>query len=258
MMRIDMHTHIWNNQFDRVTEFVESLDRFEIDRAAVLGIAPYMDNEDVARCVKQAPDRLVGFAGLHPFAETTGIPRRDPVDELRRAVEGLGLRGLKLHPIIQGFKMNDPGLLPVVQAAGELGVPVLFHTGPSRGRVGRIANAEISLLDDLAIMCPDTVLIAGHADPWGVAPEIAAKHPNVYLETSISWPRYCSLIPGLAAQAIDIAGADHVLFGTDFSLGKDDRVREVDEVLTAASVSPESLAKVYAGNAAKLLDLSEG
>lgn len=251
-MTIDIHTHIWNTHLARVDEFIGKLDELAIDQACVLPIAPYMSNEDVARIAEGSNGRIIGWASVLPMAQTTGIPRTDPVDDLRHAVESLGLRGVKLHPMIQGFAMNDPGLVPVVRAAGELGVPVLMHTGPSNGRAGRIDNARIELLDDLAIMCPDTVLIAGHANPIVPATTyLARKHPNVYLEPSISWPRYAKLIPGLTAEAISHAGADKILFGTDFSLGNDDRVRAVHAMLEELDEADREL--VRHGNAERIL-----
>lgn len=252
-MRIDIHTHIWNNQFDRLDEFIGALDELEIDAACVLPIAPYMTNEDIARLVERGKERIIGWASVLPFADTTGIPRRDPVEDLRHAVEVLGLRGLKIHPMIQGFAMNDPGLVPVVSAAGELGVPVLLHTGPSNGRAGRVENARVELLDDLAIMCPNTVLVAGHANPLSVAGYLARKHPNVYLEPSIAWTKFCRLIPGLAEATVNEAGADKILFGTDFSLGREERVHGIDSVLSELEAS--NLAMIHGGNAKRIMKL---
>jgi uncharacterized protein len=254
-MKIDFHTHVWNNQMDRIDEFVQTAAGLGIDASVVLPIAPYMRNEDVASAVQQADGHLIGFCSVLPFAKTTGIPREDPIETLRHAVEDLHLVGLKLHPIIQGFAMNDPGLVPVVSAAGDLGIPVLLHTGPANGEFGRIENARLELLDDLATMCPRTVLVAGHADPLGAAPYLARKHPNVYLETSISWPRYGSIIPGLVKQTVDMASPEKILYGTDFSLGRDQRVHDMDAVLEQSGLPAEDLASIYGGNAERLLGL---
>lgn len=257
-LKIDFHAHIWNDQLDRVGEFVAALDKLEIDRSVVLPIAPYMENSAVAKVVEESAGRVVGFASVLPFAKTTGIPRVDPLESLREAIEDLGLSGVKLHPIIQGFALNDPGLVPVVSAAGDLGVPVLFHTGPANGEFGRIENARVELMDDLATMCPHTVLVAGHADPLGAAPYIARKHPNVYLETSISWSRYGSIIPGVVKQAVDLAGPEKVLYGADYHLGREQRVHETDAVLEASGLSDEALQLIYGGNAMRILRLEDG
>ncbi|WP_053202716.1 amidohydrolase family protein [Jiangella muralis] len=255
-MRIDFHTHIWNTQLDEVDTFVQNITALGIDKAVVLPIAPYMSNQAVADLVTKADGAIVGFASVVPFAETTGIPREDPVETLAHAVNVLGLKGLKLHPLIQGFSLNDPGLVPVVSAAGDLGIPVIFHTGPSNGRAGRLENGRIELLDDLAIMCPDTVLVAGHANPMSDALYLARKHPNVYLETSISWARWGALIPGLVKQVVTEAGPDKILYGSDFSLDRDQRVVDTDAVFTSSGLSAADLELVFGGNAARLLGLS--
>jgi len=254
-MKIDFHAHVWNTQLDQVDEFTGRLEALGIDKAVVLPIAPYMTNESIAELVKRGEGRIVGFSSVVPFAQTTGIPREDPIDTLGHAIGTLGLSGLKLHPLIQGFSLNDPGLVPVVSAAGDLGVPVLFHTGPANGRAGRLANGHLDLMDDLAIMCPNTVLVAGHASPMDNAVYLARKHPNVYLETSISWARWGRLIPGLVRATVEEAGPDKVLYGTDFSLGRDQRVADTDAVFTESGLSDEHLAMVYGGNAQRLLGL---
>jgi uncharacterized protein len=252
-MITDFHGHIWNTQLGQTDEIIGQMDEVGLDRLVVLPIAPYMTNEDVAGLVAKKPDRFVGFASVLPFAQTTSIPRRDPIEELEYAVKELGLKGVKLHPLIQGFELNNPGLAPVVQAAGELGVPVLFHTGPSYGKNGRTDHGRVELIDDLAMMCPNTVIIAGHADPLGAAPYIAHKHPNVYLETSIAWPRLCKLIPGLARDAIDIATPEKILYGTDFSLGRQERVRAMNLVLDGAELTAAEREMIQHGNAARIL-----
>jgi predicted TIM-barrel fold metal-dependent hydrolase len=252
-MKVDFHTHIWNDQQDRVAEFVTTASGLGVDKSVVLPIAPYMSNEDVARLVATDPDHLIGFASVVPFAQTTSIPREDPVETLGHAVEKLGLRGLKLHPLIQGFDLADPGLVPVVSAAGDLGIPVIFHTGPSNGRTGRLANGHAEKLDDLAIMCPNTILVAGHADPNSEAFYIARKHPNVYLETSIAWALWGSIIPNLTRRIVRETGPEKVLYGTDFSLGRQQRVIDTDAVFNSSGLSEDELALVFGGNALRIL-----
>lgn len=254
-MIIDFHTHIWNTQLNDLETFIKGLDDNDIDKAVVAPIAPYMSNADVARHVERFPDRIIGFASVVPFSETTGIPRTDPADELRHAVEEMGLKGLKIHPLIQGFAIDDPGLVPLMAAAAELGVPVLFHTGPNMGRAGRTSNATIEKAEDLAIMCPDTVIVLGHADPLGVAGYLAASNPNVYLETSISWPRRHEIIPKLAAQTIRTAGAEKIIYGTDFSIGRDHRIQDMNKMLDESDLTEEERSLIESGNAKRLLGL---
>lgn len=254
-MIIDFHTHIWNTQLEDVAQFIDGLDEGGVDKAVVAPIAPYMSNDDVARKAEEHPDRIIGFASVVPFSETTGIPRLDPADELRHAVHDLGLKGLKIHPLIQGFKINDPGLVPLMHTAAELEIPVLFHTGPNMGRAGRTSNGNVEMIEDLALMCPDTIIVAGHADPLSHAGYIAASNPNVYLETSISWPHRHEIIPKVAQQTIRTAGAEKILYGTDFSIGRVHRIHAMNQLLDDSDLTAEERELIESGNARRLLKL---
>src|SRR3954453_12638053 len=54
-----------------------------------------LDNAEIARICEQSGGRFVGFGSVDPN-------REDAVERLAR-FPGLGLRGLKLHPTLQGF-----------------------------------------------------------------------------------------------------------------------------------------------------------
>ena len=80
-------------------------------------------NEFIAREVAQFPDRLYGFGALHPDSPTL----EEDIAHLR----ALGLHGVKLHPDIQGFRLDDPRCFALAeQCEGVL--PLLLHTGDSR------------------------------------------------------------------------------------------------------------------------------
>jgi predicted TIM-barrel fold metal-dependent hydrolase len=67
------------------------------------------------------PEGLIGFASVVPN------PADIAIKELRRAVQDLGLRGLKLHPPMQGFRIRHPHVIKVLKIAGDLGIPVVIH-----------------------------------------------------------------------------------------------------------------------------------
>jgi predicted TIM-barrel fold metal-dependent hydrolase len=256
-MRIDFHTHIWSNQEDKVEQFVKTMDDNRIDVAVVAGIAPVTENDQLARIVNRQKGRLIGFASVMPISQTTGAPwPHDPLSELKRAVEDLGLRGLKLHPNIQGFCPTDPSVAPVIEAAIDYDLPILFHTGPSMGRAGRIYNSQLWHFDDLAIRYPEAKIILAHAEILHVGPYLAAKHPNVYLETSGAWPHFCSLIPGIGESVCKTCGAGKVLFGTDMNPEKGFRLVENLQVIESLSVTEEERGQILGENAKKLLSLA--
>ncbi len=67
------------------------------------------------------PKRLIGFASVVPN------PVDIAIEELKNAIVDLGLRGLKLHPGMQGFCLKNVHLWRVLDFAGkELGIPVII------------------------------------------------------------------------------------------------------------------------------------
>ena len=88
-------------------------------------------NDAMGSMVEQAPDRFAGLATL---------PMQDPaaaVAELRRCVDTLGFRGAQIGPHIEGVPLDDASLRPVLEAAAELGVPLVIHpyyVGSTPGR----------------------------------------------------------------------------------------------------------------------------
>ena len=70
-------------------------------------------NEAIAEMCGRYPDKLIGFAKHDPESEAGRVPAM-----LKREVEKLGLKGLKLH------KLPTRDML---DAAAELGIPILWH-----------------------------------------------------------------------------------------------------------------------------------
>ena len=90
------------------------MDEQWIDKAVIMPISPFISNEYVAKVVDYHPDRFVGFASVQPNLG------RYAVEELEHAIKGLGLRGLKLHPFMQGFSLKNPSVWDCIRKAGEL------------------------------------------------------------------------------------------------------------------------------------------
>jgi len=86
-------------------KLVQFMEESGIDVGVILPIAPYILNDYVYRVVSYEPKRLVGFASVVPN------PADIAMRELRRAIEDLGLRGVKLHPGMQGFCIRHPHVI---------------------------------------------------------------------------------------------------------------------------------------------------
>src|SRR5215472_8216400 len=86
-------------------------------------------NDRLARIVARRPDRLIGFAGIHPARDAA---RTHQV--IGRAVEVHGFRGIKVH----GHD-SLPGR-PVCEAARRWGLPVLVDVVRRPGVVEMLAG----------------------------------------------------------------------------------------------------------------------
>ena len=106
-------------------------------------------NDLVLGAVRAHPQRFVGFAVANPWYG------RAAEEEMRRAL-GEGLRGLKLHPVIQGFSPNDPLVYPLVEIAADSDVPVYVHSGTAH-------YGEPFKTAELARRFPQVTFVMGHA-----------------------------------------------------------------------------------------------
>ena len=89
--------------------------------ASLGATAAAIQNDQIAKLVKENPQRFMGIATL---------PMQSPekaADELRRAMTKLGLRGTMFASNILGKNLDDPGFEPVWTAAEELGAFVFIH-----------------------------------------------------------------------------------------------------------------------------------
>jgi hypothetical protein len=159
-------------------------------------------NNFIAQAVERHKE-FVGFAAMHQ-----DLP--DMEDEVERFV-GLGLRGIKMHPDIQRFKVDDPKLDRLYDCIqGRL--PLLLHAGDYRYKFSnpkRIAR----VLDRF----PRLTVIAAHFggySEWEQA-EMHLAGRRLWVDTSSS---LAFISPQRARRLIDMFGADRVMFGTDYPM----------------------------------------
>jgi uncharacterized protein len=172
---------------------------------------PLISNDEVAGFVARYPDRFIGVAS---------VDLRQPVPavrELRRAVQELGFRALRVVPWLWGLPPNHRLYYPLLAECVELGIPFMTqvgHTGPMRtSETGR----PIPYLDDVALEFPDLTVIGGHIGyPWTMEMiALATKYPNVYIDTSAYTARRypIELVDYLRGH-----GKRKVLFGTNYPM----------------------------------------
>jgi predicted TIM-barrel fold metal-dependent hydrolase len=243
---IDAYNHIWRANprapehflhLDKTPEMlIEQMDRGGVDRAVVCSLGQAIDNAYIAEAVRRYPDRLIGFAEANP---------RDPqaISSIRRAVEDLGLRGLKLHPLLMAHPvMSMPLMGPIFEVCQELDIPIYGHC------MSDIWNMPLHY-EEMLKHFPRVKLILGHLGLFWAEDEaflVAKRNANVWLETSA--------VPlGDIRGAIEAAGADKVVMGTDWPVMDFDLQREM---IRRATRDDQERALVEGGNLARVLGLA--
>jgi predicted TIM-barrel fold metal-dependent hydrolase len=193
-----------------------------------------ISNQEVAGWIDAHPDRFGAVAAVDLARPM------DAVRELRRCVEELGFKGLRVLPWLWEAPPTDRRYYPLYAACIELGVPFctqVGHTGPLRpSETGR----PIPYIDQVAIDFPELVIVGGHIGyPW--TEEMVAvcrKHENVYVDTSAYTTK--RIPPEMVAYMKTGSGRHKVMFGTNYpmimpdraladldGLGLDDEAREL-------------------------------
>ena len=200
-MIFDAHMHVG----DFGPMFNVSLDRD--------GLAAIIDEYEYEGCCVFHPDNEYVRTVIETIPEAYGLvwgnPRLpDYVEEVERFLEHPKFLGLKLHPLIDGYLPNDPSVHPLLELLADRGnLPVLVHSGHP------IFTLPWSI-EELAVSFPEVPVIMGHMGHGNVvyinaSIDIAARNPNVYLETS-GMPMHTKI-----KEAADRVGVDRVLYGSD-------------------------------------------
>jgi predicted TIM-barrel fold metal-dependent hydrolase len=204
-----------------------------------------ISNDEVAGWCRAHPDRLTGLASVdlrRPMAA---------VAELKRAVEVLGLRGLRILPWWWGLPPDDRRYYPLYAACVDLGVPFCLQVGHAGPLCPSEPGRPIPYLDHVALEFPELVIVAGHIGfPWtDEMIALATKYPNVYIDTSAYKP---SRYPPSFVAWLRGPGARKTLFGSNWPMiPPADCVAQLDELGLAA----EQRAAFLAGNARRVFQL---
>jgi predicted TIM-barrel fold metal-dependent hydrolase len=183
-------------------------------------------NEEIAEICGQHAGKFIGFAKHDPQTEAGHVRKM-----LRREVESLGLKGLKLHRL---------PTREVLDAVAELQIPILYDPE-------KVANFHM-----IAAEYPNINFIMAHlgnfaSHDWNEhleAISVARRYPNVYLETSsVVFFKFLEM-------AIQELGPGKLIFGSD-GPELDSRVELYK--IKLLKLAPADEARVTGGNIARLL-----
>ncbi len=223
---------------------------FTVDAHTATGHPP-LSNEAILADAAQHADVLIPFASVDPHDGASAVARL-------RDLAAAGARGVKLHPSLQGFSPNERAHYPLYEAASELGLPIVFHTGQTGigaglpgGRGIRLRHSDPMLIDDVAADHPQLTIVLAHPSvPWqDAAISIATHKANVYIDLSGWSPKY---FPPQLVRAANGLLKRKVLFGSDFPVLTPDRwLADFGEL----EIKPEVRPLILKDNAVAMLRL---
>src|SRR5204863_2876315 len=155
-----------------------------------------------------------------------------------RAIDELGLRGVKLAPTYQGFDPLCPEAATLYEAIAERHLPVVWHQGTTFVRRSILAYALPRQIDDVALRFPEIPIVIAHlGHPWiDECIAVVRKHPSVYADVSALAGRPFQFRAALISAG-EYGIRDKLLFGTDFPFGT---IRGTVDLLTPWRDDPDS------------------
>jgi uncharacterized protein len=243
---------------------IDDMDAAGIDKVVLVGEYRRRHEGCVARndaalaITLRWPDRVIAFAMIQPLAGQAAL------DELARCLDG-GMAGVgELGPYGQGYRLDEPAFLRLVEACIDAGIPINLHTNEEVGHYYP-GKAATPVRDYYRLACryPELRLILAH---WGAGllfyelmPEVRRSLANVWYDTAASPLLY----PTARIFNAALACVDHrkLLYASDYPLLVYPRrqtepdfrpfLAEIDRL----DLEPEVRADIMGGNMARLLGL---
>ena len=197
------------------------MDLAGIDQIVLLGESQQNHDNCIARndmgikLARRFPGRVIPFAVLQPKSGQRAL------DELHRCYDA-GARGVgEMGPYSQGFGLEDPDFLRIVEACIDLDIPLNLHVSEEIGHfyLGK-STTPLRHYHRLAQRYPELKLILAH---WGggllfyeIMPEVKQDLRNVWYDMAAS----PLLFPTEEILSVALQCVDHrkILFGSDYPL----------------------------------------
>ena len=230
-------------------------------------------NDELAAITAAHPGRFAGWASLG-----FGDPSRT-IAEADRCLDQLGLAGFQVWSNVGGRRLDDPGVLPVLEHIADRGAAIHLHPAPSPGQQGLTpaimtgfafpvdTSLAVLRLIGAGLFDRDPVIIAAHLGgvlPWlreriGIhghtIPSLPGQ-PQPVRPTGEYLDRLYVDTVGYGPAPLEYCyaqlGADRMLFGTDHPYAMPSLPRDLIEHLPCAQAERE---QILAGNAQRLLRL---
>jgi predicted TIM-barrel fold metal-dependent hydrolase len=205
---------LWGSDITRthtITNLINEMNAMRVEQAVILPIKlglPFGDDQtelwraEIEKTTHQ--NRLFAGFSVHPLDDNC-------IEQMQAHAE-VGLKVMKLHPVVQKFYPDDPALMKVYEEAESLGVTIFFHGGragieaESSHRYAMPRHYEKALHD-----FPKVNFILGHGGARDVDAmlQLRLKYSNTWLGTHGQGVTKLD-------QIIDRTKGKRILFGTDW------------------------------------------
>lgn len=230
-----------------------------IDKTVMANFAPprIIDQNNLwtLETAKASNGRLVPLVSFHPEMQGSFAENLDKYISM-------GAKGIKLHPMAQGFDVRDERMDELYQRCSELDFAILIHCG-------RVSNARTNEFSDYECIVPviekypRIPIILAHMADGNVEHvlEASKKYENVYFDTSIVITGYPEIInvnepswldDGEVVDIINEIGAGKVIYGSDYPWGS--QLHDVVRVMNL-SLTFEQKQLIFNRNARKVFKI---
>ena len=246
----------------------------------------YFQERETCRALAQSTNEaLADICAKHPqrFKALASVPLpyvNDAIDEIRRAIKGLGLHGLVLGSNVNGKPLNSPEFMPFYEEVDRMGLAILIHPMIPMGIevLGEYdLAASAGFLMDTTVAatrmaysgiferCQNLRVIIPHLG--GTIPYIIGRIDNAFrtrpeCQLHISQPPSHYLkrlyidtvnfhLPALRC-ALDTFGVGRFLLGSDYPFALGSMEKSV-EGIRALGLAPEDEERVFSGNVLGIL-----
>lgn len=150
-------------------------------------------------------DSIIGFGAIHP-----GVA--DP-EQCISDMHDKGITGVKIHPDMQGFAIDDANMDPIYELLSQREIPIMIHMGDEH--LNGSAPCRLARVMD---RFPKLQVVAAHMGGyrrWDEALECLYGRENLFMDTSSTF-RFVS--EEYAKKLIYAHDSEKLLFATDYPI----------------------------------------